>query len=119
MARLARHAGKDAEEVRALVQALECDAQNGRVCSDVALRAMEVGDLELATRALRAITLVKTAPPPAAGVISKALAYQHMGEIARQQGDPRRALALVHRALTEDPELVGARALAAAIEQKG
>ena len=76
--------------------------QNGEVCSDVALRAMELDQLELANRALRAVTLLKTPGP-----MSKALAYQYMGEIARQQGDAKRALMLLKRALTEDPDAGG------------
>ena len=51
--------------------------------------------------------------------MSKALAYQYMGEIARVQGDPKRALTLVKRALVEDPTLEGARALVQAIERGG
>jgi predicted Zn-dependent protease len=109
---VARASGDAAGEVRALVQALECDAQNGQVCSDVAQRAIELDQLDLADRALRAVTLLK-----AAGPMSKALAYQYMGEIARKQGDAKRALMLLKRALTEDPALDGARALIAAIER--
>ena len=112
LARAARYLGNTADEVRSLAQAFDCDAQNGRICSDVALRAMEVDQLDLASRALRAITLLKTPGP-----MSKAVAYQHMGEIARRQGDPKRALMLLHRALTEDPSLEGARALVDAIER--
>ena len=58
------------------------------------------------------MTLLKTPGP-----MSKALAYQYMGEIARKQGDPKRALMLLKRALTEDPTLEGARALIDAIER--
>jgi predicted Zn-dependent protease len=112
LARAARVVGNTADEVRALLQALDCDAQNGEVCSVVALRAMEIDQLELASRALRAITLLKTPGP-----MSKALAYQYMGEIARKQGDAKRALAFLTRALTEDPSLEGARALVLAIER--
>jgi golgin subfamily B member 1 len=112
LARAARALGNAAEEVRALLQSLECDAQNGQVCWDVALRAMEIDQLDLASRALRAITLLKSPGP-----MSKALAYQHMGEIARRQGDGKRALMLLSRALTEDPSLEGARALALTIER--
>jgi golgin subfamily B member 1 len=112
LARVARHSGDAASEGRSLVHALECDAQNGQVCSDVAQRAMELGHLELANRALRAITLLKTPGP-----MSKALAYQYMGEIAQSQGDPKRALTLAKRALAEDPTLEGARALAHSLEQ--
>ena len=61
---------------------------------------------------MRAVTLQKTVGP-----MSKALAYQYMGEIARVQGDPKRALTLVKRALLEDPSLEGARALVQALER--
>jgi tetratricopeptide (TPR) repeat protein len=114
LSRVARATGDAAGELRALVAALECDAQSGQVCSDVAVRAMEIGQLDLASRALRAVTLLKTPGP-----MSKALAYQYMGEIARVQGDPKRALTLVKRALVEDPTLEGARALAQTIERGG
>lgn len=112
VARVARYVGDGAGEVRALGQALDCDSQNGDVCADVAARAMDLDQAELANRALRAITLLK-----APGAMSKALAYQYMGEIARRQGDPKRALMLLKRALTEDPSLEGAKALIAAIER--
>ena len=112
VARVARYVGDGAGELRALGQALDCDAQNGDVCADVASRAMDLDQTELANRALRAITLLKTP-----GAMSKALAYQYMGEIARRQGDPKRAIMLLKRALTEDPSLEGAKALIAAIER--
>ena len=112
LARAARYVGDAAAELRSLSLALDCDSQNGEVCSDVAIRAVELDQLELANRALRAVTLLK-----APGPMSKALAYQYMGEIARKQGDPKRALMLLKRALTEDPSLEGARALIDAIER--
>ena len=97
----------DAEgELRALSLGLECDSQNGKVCSDVAVRAMELGQVELASRALRAITLLKTPGP-----LSKGVAYMHLGEIARSQGDPKRAVMLLKRALTEEPSLERAKFL--------
>jgi len=112
LARVARYLGDAAGEVRSLVQALECDGQNGPVCSDVALRALQIDQLDLANRALRSITLLRTPGP-----MSKPLAYQYMGEIARRQGDAKRALMLLKRALAEDPTLEGARALVDAIER--
>ncbi len=114
LARAARYAGDEAGEVRSLAQALDCDSQNPEVCADVALRAVELDQLELANRALRAITLLKTPGP-----MSRALAYQYMGELARRQGDPKRALMLLKRALTEDPTLEGARALIEGLERGG
>jgi tetratricopeptide (TPR) repeat protein len=114
LARAARYLGDGAGELRSLVQSLECDSQNGQVCTDVARRAIELDQLDLANRALRAVTLLK-----AAGPMSKALAYQYMGEIARKQGDAKRAVMLLKRALTEDPSLEGARALIEVIERGG
>ncbi|HXX66386.1 MAG TPA: tetratricopeptide repeat protein, partial [Polyangiaceae bacterium] len=62
-------------------------------------------------RALRAVTLLKTPGP-----MTKAVAYHYMGEIARQQGDPKRAIALLRRAISEDPTLEEARGLLEFIE---
>jgi tetratricopeptide (TPR) repeat protein len=114
VARVARYAGDTPGEVRAMVQALECDAQNGTVCADVAQRAAELDQLDLANRAFRSITLLKTPGP-----IGKGLAYQFLGEIARKQNDPKRAVMLLKRALMEDSTLEGARALIDAIENRG
>jgi tetratricopeptide (TPR) repeat protein len=112
MAHAVHELGDAESESRSLGHALECDSQNGDIVSEVALRSIEIGQLDLATRALRAVTLLKTVAP-----ISRGLAYQYLGEIARRQGEPRRALALLRRALTEDPALDGARAVIEAIER--
>jgi predicted Zn-dependent protease len=113
LARATRHGGDAAGEVRALAYALDCDSQNGTVCADVAARAVELDQMDLANRALRAVTLLKEPGP-----MSKALAYQQMGEIARTQGDAKRAIALYKRALMEDPTLEDARALVDAMERE-
>jgi len=112
--RVARASGAlgDADgELRALVLALECDSQSGRVCADVASRAMELGQVDLASRALRAITLMKSPTP-----MGKGLAYQRLGEIAHAQGDAKRAVTLLKRALAEDPTLDRAKALVERLE---
>jgi hypothetical protein len=41
-----------------------------------------------------------------------------MGEIARKQGDPKRAVMLLKRAIQEDSSLTGARALLEAMEKQ-
>jgi tetratricopeptide (TPR) repeat protein len=112
MAHAVHELGDGESESRSLAHALECDSQNGDIVSEVALRSIGIGQLDLATRALRAVTLLKTVAP-----ISRGLAYQYLGEIARRQGEPRRALALLRRALTEDPALEGARTVIEAIER--
>ncbi len=112
LARAARHTEDSAGELRALGYALDCDSQNGAVCADVAARALELEQFDLANRALRAVTLLKEPGP-----LSKAIAYLQMGEIARRQSDPKRALALLKRALMEDPTLEDARAMVDAMER--
>ncbi|MGA3119299.1 MAG: tetratricopeptide repeat protein [Polyangiaceae bacterium] len=112
LARAAHEYGDGSAEALSLTHALECDSQSGDICSEVAIQAIEVGQLDIATRALRAVTLLKGTAP-----ISRALAYQYLGEIARRQGDPKRALTLLRRALSEDATLEGARALIEAIER--
>jgi tetratricopeptide (TPR) repeat protein len=110
--RVLQHAGDAAGEQRALVIALECDSQNGEVCAAVAMRALETDQLDLATRALRAVTMLKTPGP-----MPKGLAYQYMGEIAIKQSDVKRALTLLKRACAEDPSLESAKELLQSIER--
>ena len=107
--RLARVAAADGElgaQAAWLTQALDMDSQNGPVASELATLAMDTGQLDLANRALRVVTMLKVPGP-----MSKALAYQYMGEIARKQGDTKRAVLLLKRAVQDDPSLDAARAL--------
>lgn len=111
LARIAELVGDKASELAHLTTALDMDSQNGAVASELAYRAMEAGNLEVAQRALRQITMLKTAAP-----MSKALAYQHLGEIASHQGDNKRAMMLLKRAIDEDPSLDSARVLIDALQ---
>lgn len=106
LAQIERARGDRAAELAALATALEMDAQDGMVACDLAGAALAAGQLDLATKALRAVTMLKT---PAG--MSRALAYQHLGEIARAQGDTKRAAVFLKRAVDEDPALETARAL--------
>ncbi|HEY2517676.1 MAG TPA: tetratricopeptide repeat protein [Polyangiaceae bacterium] len=105
-AKVARAAGDGRAELASLTAALDMDPQNGAVASELALVAREAGQLELAQRALRAVTMLK-APAP----LSRGLAYQYLGEIAQKQGDVTRAVMLLKRAVADDPNLASARAL--------
>ena len=114
LARISELSGDKTAELQNLTTALDMDAQNGAVASELAYLAMEIGALEVAQRALRQVTMLKaTAPLP------KALAYQFLGEIARQQGDTKRAMMLLKRAIDDDPTLQSARALLDALQAEG
>jgi tetratricopeptide (TPR) repeat protein len=105
-ARVARALGNPEGEVQWLTSALDMDAQDGEVASELAVAARRVGQLDLATRALRTVTMLKIAAP-----MSRAMAYQHLGEIAHDQGDVKRAVMMLKRAVDDDPSLDGARSL--------
>ncbi|MCA9584173.1 MAG: tetratricopeptide repeat protein [Myxococcales bacterium] len=111
LARISEAQGDRQKELGHLQTALEMDAQNGVVASEMAYLAMELAQWDTAQRALRAVTMLK-APAP----LPKALAYQHLGEIARQQGDLKRAVVLLKRAIDDDPSLESARALLDALQ---
>jgi tetratricopeptide (TPR) repeat protein len=80
LARIAEVLGDKATELEHLTTALDMDTQNGRVAPELAYLAMEVGNLDVAERALRAITMLRLPAP-----LPKVLAYQYLGEMARQQ----------------------------------
>ena len=111
IARIAEMLGDKQAELQSLVTALDMDTQNGAVASELAYLAMELENYEVAQRALRQITMLKVPAP-----LPKALAYQHLGEIARHQGDNKRALMLLKRATDEDPQLETARELLSQIQ---
>lgn len=114
LARVAEILGDRNAELQHLTTALDMDAQNGVVASELAYRAMELQSYDVAQRALRAITMLKAAAP-----LPRALAYQHLGEIARAQGDVKRAMMLLKRAVDDDPALESARALLDALHAEG
>jgi tetratricopeptide (TPR) repeat protein len=114
LARIAEILGDRSAELAHLTTALDMDAQNGVVASELAYLALELGNLDVAQRALRQITMLKVAAP-----LPRPLAYQYLGEIARQQGDNRRAMMLLKRAIDEDPTLDAARALLEQLQAEG
>jgi len=106
LARISEARGDRETAVTQLSTALDMDSQNGVVAAELAYAAMDQQKWEVAIRALRATTMLKQPGP-----LSRALAYQHLGEIARHQGDERRAATYLRRALDEDPALESARTL--------
>jgi tetratricopeptide (TPR) repeat protein len=113
LARVAEALGDKPGELAHLVSALDMDAQNGVVASELSYLAMELGSWDVATRALRTITMLKTAAP-----LPRAQAYHHLAEISVQQGDAKKGIMLLRRALDEDPSLDAARALLSELEGK-
>jgi tetratricopeptide (TPR) repeat protein len=104
MARLARAVGDRQLEVQWMNAALETDKNNGEVAAELATLAMEIGELDVALNALRAVTLMK-----AEGPMSRAMAFLLQAKIAHQRGESRRALLWARKAKSEDPHLEDAQ----------
>jgi len=111
LARIERTLGNRPAEMQWLSSALDMDGQNGIVASELARCSLELGQYDLATKALRTITMLKVPSP-----IPRALAYQKLGEIAHMQGDTKKALLLLKRAVDDDPTLDEARTLLQALQ---
>jgi tetratricopeptide (TPR) repeat protein len=105
MARVAYVAGDRNVEMAWLNVAIDSDMQNGQVAAELGVLATELGQLDIALKALRAVTMLKTPGP-----MSKAEGYYRQGLIAYHQGDPRKAVLLAKKALQEDAALAEARA---------
>ncbi|APR77772.1 Exonuclease SbcC [Minicystis rosea] len=108
MAQIARAVGDRSNELAWLNAAFESDAQNGEAAAALADVATEFGQLEVALKALKAITLMKSPKP-----LSRAMAYLRQAMIAQHQGDLRKAQMLAKKAQTEDPHLEEATAFLA------
>jgi tetratricopeptide (TPR) repeat protein len=100
MGRLAYAAGDHQVEMAWLNVALDTDMQNGQVAAELADVAMELTQFEIALKALRAITMMKTPAP-----MPRAVAFLRQGQIAQTQGDPKKATFFARKALAEDATL--------------
>lgn len=119
--------GDLSEAMVSLSRALDNDPQNGPLAMELGLFAVDLDDHEVASRAFRSVTLMKATsagpdlrpgsssfPPDPDGAVTspaKALAYYHLGLIARGQGDRRKARVMAEKAVAEDAGLEVARAL--------
>lgn len=104
MAHVAYAAGDHNIEMAWLNAALDTDMQNGQIAAELADVSMELGNHEIALKALRAVTLMKNPTP-----MSRAQAFLKQGVIASTQGDNKKAVFLARKALTEDPALEDAQ----------
>lgn len=110
MAHVAYAAGDHNIEMAWLNAALDTDMQNGQIAAELADASMELGNHEIALKALRAVTLMKNPSP-----MSRAQAFLKQGVIASTQGDNKKAVFLARKALSEDPALEDAQRFLAQI----
>jgi tetratricopeptide (TPR) repeat protein len=114
LSRIEQQVGNTGEALQAMLRAFDNDPQNADLAMELGAFALELEDAETASRAFRAVTLLRTAPAGSEGGATatlKALAYHRLATIANAQGDRRKARFMVDKALAEDPTLAEARAL--------
>ena len=105
-ARLAAAQGDRDGQLQALKKAMDTDRKSVAIATEVADLAEQLGDDELAMRALRVVTA-----NPIKDAKASALAYFRLGRIAHKARDKARAIIFVKRALQEDPDLAEAHKL--------
>lgn len=114
LARLDLADGDRSAALGALTRAFDSDPQNGQLAMELGVLAVEFDEHELATRAFRAVTLMKSAAAGSTDGVTiqlRALAYYHLGRMAFLQGDRRKARLMIDKAVADDPGLDAARAL--------
>jgi tetratricopeptide (TPR) repeat protein len=99
VARIAGLAGDRAGELAALGHALDADKKNGELAAEVADRAEQAGDDDLALKALRLI-VAHNAPGP----ISAPAAFLRQAQIAHRRGETERAVMFARRASHDAPK---------------
>ena len=93
--------------------AFKIDLTNVQILRDLGRLCHRHGDFERAQKTFRALLLQKL--DPSAG-ISKADVYFYLGDICAQQGDPKKAISMLERAVAEEPEHPRATALLAGLK---
>jgi len=114
MARLELRDGKIAEALALLTKAFENDPSNHRLALELGTFAIDLDERETATRAFRAVTMMKTSTDGSGlgpSSADRALAYYHLGQLANLQGDRRKARLMLEKSVSEDPHLEVARNL--------
>jgi tetratricopeptide (TPR) repeat protein len=91
--------GDSAGALQAFDAAFKIDLTNVAILRDLGKLTHENGDLDRAQKSFRALLLQKL---DADSGIQKADVYYYLGDIASKQGDSRKAITMLERALAED-----------------
>ncbi len=93
--------------------AFKVDLTNIQVLSDLGRLCLTRGDFDRAQKTFRALLLQKLSPDDG---ITKADVYFHLGDISAKQGDNRKAISMLERAVAEDSGHEEASALLAQLK---
>lgn len=122
MSRILLREGRLTEALESLTRAFDMDLRNGQLATELGQLALELDDLDVATRAFRAVTMMRNSegdPSEGSTADAKADAQYYLAAIARQQGDQRKARILVAKALSANPDHERAKKLADELDAAG
>ena len=114
--RLAQAYLADGEKTRALAElesSFKIDPGAVATLRDLGVLTLEMGDLERAQKAFRALLLQKLEPP---APITKAEVFYRLGDISHKQGDKTKAIQMLERAVENDAALAPAKELLAQLK---
>jgi tetratricopeptide (TPR) repeat protein len=106
------------DAMESMAKAFELDSKNAKLALQLGRLALDSEELEVAQRAFRAVTIMRAPSPDEPGGAEpgdKADANYNLALLAHKQGDSRKAKVLVSKALSDDPDHEGARALSSEI----
>jgi len=109
------------DALSSLNKAFELDPKNARLAARLGRLAFEADENDLAQKVFRSVAIMKTADvdgPDGARAETKADANYVLAMLALRAQDPRKARILVTKALSENPEHAGAKALVAEIDRR-
>ncbi len=109
------------DALQALSKAFEMDSKNARLAMLLGRLAVDIEEDEVAQRAFRSVTIMRTADPSDADGAqpeNKADANYYLAVLAQKQGDVRKAKVLVAKALSENSGHEQARALQGELEKR-
>lgn len=109
--RVESKSGNLSDALEALSKAHDNQPQNGGIALELGQLAVDLDEQDVAQRAFRSVTLLKTDGNSGVSPQDRAIAYYHLGSIAYRQGDARRAKLMLEKSIAEDPSLQGAREL--------
>ncbi|MCX7807986.1 MAG: tetratricopeptide repeat protein, partial [Deltaproteobacteria bacterium] len=108
--------GKNAEALAAYDAAFKIDLTSVPILRDLGKLCHAMGDWDRAQKTFRALLLQKL---DANSGITKGDVYYYLGDITAKQGEPKKAISMLERALAEQPGHPQAQALLAQLKGGG
>jgi tetratricopeptide (TPR) repeat protein len=106
------------DAMESMAKAFELDSKNAKLALELGRLALDSEEVDVAQRAFRAVTIMRAPSAEEAGGAEpsdKAEANYNLALLAQKQGDARKAKVLVSKALADNPDHEGARALSSEI----